>query len=368
MMDHVPSWAELRVEVSKLVKSQRRCYENVHEMLDHDIPLLDRKLAAVRNDHAFSTYRVVKPTKNMEIIENKEPTKKVEPIKNIETIRNIEPARDTGLTGINEPARNTVPARNTEPARNAESVRNTEPVGGTEFVGNTEPADFEGTVKNRGPKKKSKPFKNKETIKKDELFRIDTDELEHLKAPPMPLSQYLSINRPRTMINIHHRALSMHDKVQRRKLLATRVIDSFERLRLSSRNSSNIGYKSKQFQSRPPLPSSRGTFNTCNAPQFHVKCKISEDEMRRRTAKTYQKLPEVKEKQKKELTKIMKIENFKKQKEYAKKLLENRRHGRINYPLRTSYEDTSILSSQNDSINSMSGPTSADAYCSDPFY
>lgn len=172
----------------------------------------------------------------------------------------------------------------------------------------------------------------------------DLDNLEHLKPLPMPVSEYFKLNRPNLVQRADRRAMYVRQITERRKQNASsRLMTAFEQIRLSSKShsNSNNGYRdnrSKQM-SRNRL-----------APNYQIKYRLSEHEMKRLTAKTYKRLPEVKNKLREEVTKHSKVQNYKNRLEYGRKLLENRRQGIINYPLRSNgYDDRSITSSQYDS-------------------
>lgn len=89
--------------------------------------------------------------------------------------------------------------------------------------------------------------------------------------------------------------------------------------------------------------------------------------MKRLTAKIYKRLPEVKRRRREEVTNYTKVQNYKNRLEYGRKLLENRRQGIINYPLRSMSDDFSVTSSQEDfPMNGFAG--AEDASTSDPYY
>lgn len=188
---------------------------------------------------------------------------------------------------------------------------------------------------------------------------IDVDwmleDLEHIDSTKVPLSYYLNLRRPDIVMRADRRAMYLKRKAEKRKFTApTRTIDTLQLIH-SSRSSSNC----YQNRSHTRIPRSQSHI-------YSVKCKLSEQEMKKLTARTYQRLPEVKSKRNEEMSKYMKVQNYKNKLEYGRKLLENRRQGIINYPLRASYDDSSISSQD---IFSMNGYGRAgDALSTDPYY
>lgn len=163
--------------------------------------------------------------------------------------------------------------------------------------------------------------KDVETNKEDlSLTDSGIEELEHLKSLPLPLSTYLKMNRPDIVMNADRRVMYLQGKAERRKLLAPRrMVSSLDRIKLSPRSNDNL-------QSRDYV-----------APEYNVKDQFSEKEMKRLTAKTYRRLPEVRKKCREEITNHMKVQNYKNRLEYGRRLLENRKLGIINYSLKPMY-------------------------------
>lgn len=157
---------------------------------------------------------------------------------------------------------------------------------------------------------------------KEDLSLTDSgiEELEHLKSLPLPLSTYLKMNRPDVVMNADRRVMYLQEKAERRKLMAPRrMVSSLDRIKLSPRSNDHL-------QSRDYV-----------APEYNVKDQFSEKEMKRLTAKTYRRLPEVRKKCREEITNHMKVQNYKNRLEYGRRLLENRKLGIINYSLKPMY-------------------------------
>lgn len=172
------------------------------------------------------------------------------------------------------------------------------------------------------------------------------DELEHLRPLPMPLSHYLKANRPELVKAADRRVMYLKRKAERRRQIASsKSISARDILGPPSRASSNRGTSSL----RSSLRSSPRTISRDNvAPNYQVRYKLSEHEMKRLTARVYNRLPEVKRQRNEEVTKHMKVQNYKNKMEYGRKLLMNRKRGVINYPLRTNNDDS--ISSQEESL------------------
>lgn len=194
-------------------------------------------------------------------------------------------------------------------------------------------------------------FEKGKTMQRPKRFsKQDLEDLEHLRPLPMPLSEYLKLNRPGMVCRADQRVNYLKRRAEKRRQIASaRVINSFERARMLSRSSSTATNHRSSLRSSQSMRSfSRDSL----APEYQVKCKLSEQEMKRRTAKRYNQLPEVKKQRTAEVTKHMVIQNYKNKLEYGRKLLENRRHGIINYPLRSYHDDSSIMDSLDNSMTS----------------
>lgn len=164
------------------------------------------------------------------------------------------------------------------------------------------------------------------SLSSQESTSIDLNDNPHLKAPPLPLSEYLMRNRPEVVRRATNRALYVKTRADRRKFRnETKLINSFKCLRLASnhRPMQNNKYCN-------PKPTKSTNFNP---PAYNLRHQFSDSEMKKLTARTYKRLPEVKMRHKEEVTNQMRALNYKNKLEYARKLAENRKNGIINYPL-----------------------------------
>lgn len=275
-MSRVPTWAELRLDAIELAKLQRECYRDVHDMLDHDVPELDRKLSILSNK---------KQRKEIARVATKKPQQETKKVLSA-------PKKDIKLAPIN--------------------IR----------------------------------------------------DYEHLRPLPMPLSYYLKLNRPNMVRDADRRVLYLKKKAERRRALAAEeALSLLDQLRISSRTSSNK-------RSTSSLRSSMvRTVSRNSMPQgYQVKYNFSEHEMKRLTAKIYNRLPEVKKQRNQEVSKHRKLQNYKNKLDYGRKLVENRRRGIINYPLKTHFDESSVMSSQEDESLTNSFDRSADGNGYEQYY
>lgn len=319
-MARTPTWKELWLDAAELAKIQKQCFDDVHQLL-HSLPELDQKLEYLHCYGKQQFHHVVtkeiyaqhKQSRGQNLLDKSFSTDE------IHLLGKLYPGREP----FNMSHHHQQPEFTNEVER---SDKREEPY----YV---EISDF-------GQK-----------ARKVHKLSHQHKDLEHLKPLPMPLSEYLKLNRPDMVMRADRRAMYLKRKAERRKFNAsTRTINALEQMRLSR--------GSNYSQPHPRLPRSQSH-------TYSVKCKLSEQEMRRLTAKTYKRLPEVKSKRKEEVSNHMKVQNYKNKLEYGRKLLENRRHGIINYPLRASYDDNS-LSSQD--IFSMNGYGRAADAAPDPYY
>lgn len=404
-MARTPTWAQLRLDAARLAQLQKDCYRSVHHLLDTALPELDEKISLLNgrpsNYHQSNSIRT-------------------SPIKTTTATRSTIPKSQSShfpdrLTTMGKPQQN-------DP--HASSVRQRSPIFNNMIhmvpqenmpMHEDSVDDVDGppqpdvmivepiivreekkqknhcnkVIKNetaassqqqpqrllptclkqyRVPGRTHKKAKNDVILTDNHKSNEDEDEkfslnkLEHLKPLPLPLCEYYKRNRPHLLLRATKRALELRREADRRKYLAsTRILNSLEQVRISSRASSG------NINSRRQAPS-RDQFASL-VPQYRVKCKLSEHEMKRLTAKTYKRLPEVKRRRNEELSNHMKVQNYKNRLEYGRKLTQNRKHGIINYPLRSlEYTDTSMTSSQSDfSLNG--NERAADTFIRpDPYY
>lgn len=322
-MARLPTWTELRLEAVKLLQTQQECNQDVHHLLDRTIPELDRKLAQLNvrpseprviSTTTFQRTECKQPKVNKMVQQRVDPQPEVydhhDSIRNESDLVVVEPMRRTPTP---EPER-------MKPKHNYRE------------------------------KQQEKQHQHRHEIEqpKKKYTKEDLEDLEHLKPLPLTPSAYLRLNRPDMVKNADRRVMYLKKSAERRKFVAsTRTNNALDQIRLSSRNShNNLSIKS--------------TLSHDRSPNYQVKVKLSEREMKRLTAKNYNRLPEVKKQLNEEVTKLMKLQYNKNKREYGRKLLENRRNGVINYPLRPSYEQCSGLGSQDSSFASMSDDRSSD--------
>lgn len=156
----------------------------------------------------------------------------------------------------------------------------------------------------------------------------DISNLEHLKPLPRPLSDYFKESRPNQFYEFEARWNYLKRMVEKRieRKNATPRLDQILMLRHAKRRCNTNHIEPRNSQEHHV------------APNYFVKCKLSEYEMKQRTARIYHSLPEVKDQEKEKIKNYQKIQFYNNRKVYGKKLLENRRHGKINYPIRSKLE------------------------------
>lgn len=317
-MARVPTWAELRIDATKLAHAQKECYDDIHNLLDCCIPELDRKLATLTGKP--STFNVKPPKFHAK-----------------QTKFNARQAKINGKQSMLSEEPSTFFRESSTPIKDRPTpIR--EPSALIEDL-----PTFNATKQTR--------------IERD-FRKLNLEDLELVKelSLPLPLSEYLRLNKPKMVLQANIRATYIKERAARRKYMASlRNVNLFEQARLSSRRSKST----RNFL--------KSTSRENLAPIYKVKYKFSEQEMKQLTKKHYNRLPEVKKQHNEEVTKHMRVQNYKNKLEYGRKLLENRRRGIINYPLKTNHDDSSIMSSQCDSFTS-SYDRSADMYKSDSYF
>lgn len=349
-MARVPTWSELRQDALRIAQTQKECYHDVHDLLDNAIPELDRKLAQLLNkDYPHTTEptratttKTRTPEPAYDYIEPREiqrekaqsPTAQ-EACNAFATSANIDfNSMEVEYDGTRLTADSAIPVYN---SIGSSSLTDT---------GSYNDNDTESDCPITHNKVPSRPQKDRQKFD-DELI-----ELRRL-ALPMPISEYLKINRPGVVRRAESRTMYIRRRKTERKKASSsaRIITGFQRIRLSS---DNMSEKPKKILRNYAMPN------------YQVECKLSEHEMKRLTAKVYRRLPEVVRRKHDEVNNYLKIQNYKNKKEYGRKLLENRRHGIINYPLRIGYDNRSLDSGHDDSLSS--GERAADSLKSDPYY
>lgn len=333
-MTHVPDWTELYRDALTLSQTQRECYVDVHTLLDIAIPDLDRKLAELLN----KPY----PYPNVSKLPQK-PTYEYVGIKQAEQQRDSEPPRVDDNIDFNS-----LEVEHDDTWADVDSALPPhKPI--------SSPSLIDVDSYNERDTESDTIVVEEVTVKNRHGCQDPEDELLKLQrhALPMPISEYLKINRPTVVRRADCRRMYIRRrKHERRKASASsRIISGFQKIRISPQKS----------QEGP-----RRSLKSYTMPEYQVECKLSEHEMRRLTNKIYRRLPEVVRRKHDEINNYLRIQNYKNKKEYGRKLLENRRHGIINYPLRHNYDSRSLDSGHDDSLSS--GERAADSLKSDPYY
>jgi len=396
-MARVPTWTELRLDATKLIQNQKECNRSVHNLLDSAIPELDRKIS-ILNDHERRKIRPYNPLNGYQskklIGQSSKPAQKVARIPRDATYENIkghdrvkphmaqhydhkpdeddhhyEVIKDDAvidlerrLSSLNTKSPTTKKyeepsdkATDTvKPDLNTKTNSKKAEVFTIEFDKHEEKRKHVSIKAQRRPEERpsEKPGAALQTSRPRKIRNSDLEGLEHLKPPPLTPSEYLRLNRPEMVTNADRRVKRLKSSADKRKSIsASKTINALEQIRLASRSSSNYRSQKSSLRSVPSRDSM--------APTYMAKDKLSEKEMKRLTAKIYNRLPEVKKQRTEQLKKHVQVQNYKNKLEYGRKLLENRRHGVINYPLRTHYDDTSLVGSQDTSMTS-SGDRSSD--------
>lgn len=358
IMARVPTWTELRLDAARLNQLQKQCYLCVHKLLDVDIPELDNKILSLNNGSKDRVPKIEERNEEKEFTRDKEV-----PIQIIET-QEKERLSQEKVRSYQEQARLNqererlnqqiekdkwnqrreeerlhlqIEEERWNKKREAdrlhlqrEEERWNRQIEEERWNRQKEEERWnrqkeeERLEQQREKEKVNLPIKKVNHLREKVIHSQEEqeEELEHLKSLPLPLSYYLRRNRPELVMRAENRLCYIKNKSERRKELAsTRIINSLEQIRLSSRSSSS----SNQLVTKRDYL----------APKYQVECMLSEHEMKRLTAKTYKRLPEVKKRQREEISNHMKVQNYKNKMEYGRRLLENRRHGIINYPLRS---------------------------------
>lgn len=358
-MARIPSWTELCMIVDELSRTQKECYDSVHRLLDPGIPDLDRKIR----------YLVSKPN---EI-----------PVTSTNSVVVVEPTRPNHVT----------PTRPKAPAITKVTINDTAPLA-TNIIKKTiatQPAPIVETIPmptatNPPVTKKSHAISQINTlaahVEKNIIpvktrthrangttkngmtngHKMSIKDLEHLRAPRLPLSEYLRKNRPDILLNVEARSSYIRKISEERKSQrAYRILSSLERIRISSRTRKSSHRNQYQRIDQRPMRAMKNL----DAPDYCVRHKQSEREMKQLTLRNYKRLPEVKKQKLEEVNKHLKEQYYKNRQLYGRMLLNNFKNGIINYPLRASYDDRSITSSQSE----YSVSRSAETACSlDPYY
>lgn len=345
-MARVPTWTELRMDATKLAQLQSECYQSVRDMIDKTIPEIDRKLELL-NGGMHDSRQLHKSKPNLYETCNSQQLSKSKP--NLyETCSNLQ--QDNLKPN---PYETCISQQLTKSKQNFHETCSSQHFAkpGLYETGDQTTKLKSSLCETFGSRRLAKSKSNFFEPGGDQQLtrsKPNLDELEHLKPLPMPLSHYLRMNRPELVRAAERRVMYIRKKAERRKQFASsRTINALDMIRSSSRTISNKGTSSLRSSLRS---STRTVSRESVAPDYQVRYKLSEHEMRRLTARVYNRLPEVTRQRKEEVTKHMKVQNYKNKMEYGRKLLLNRRQGVINYPLRTNNDDSSIISSQEESL------------------
>lgn len=334
----VPSWEELRLDATKLTKMQRECYRGVHDMLDDDIAELDRKLSLLSsNNQSPSQSNNNNMNQDNNYYDNQRPIQEHKAYKVGNNSKKHAEQQQQQLPKMDD----------VDEFKLYEEIQE-QTIPMTVFE---KPKSI--LVKREEPSKPHIEPTQRPSARDNQYmtWRYNIDHYEHLKPPPMPLSYYLQLNRPELVREADRRVSYLKKKAERRKLLASeRTINALDQIRISSRQSNgSVNTRSQRpssTRSSIPRSISRDSFN----PNCPVKYNFSEYEMKRLTARIYNRLPEVKKQRNQEVTKHLKVQNYKNKLEYGRKLLVNRRRGIINYPLKVNYDESSTMSSREESL------------------
>lgn len=357
----VPSWAELIYEATKLTREQEKCCQSTYQLLTSGLPELDRKIMILRGetqmpDPVYDQYPTDELVNNFHdeqdftlsrtcalIDETFEPTRVEEA--SIDAHISAEPEKRESIPILSKPKI----ILKEKQANNTKNVPN--------------------NLKSHDNKKTStrdlRQHNFKKTLSKDlkhhdykKAYNRDLKRLEQL-ALPVPLSEYYKLNRPELFFRAISRINYLKRRAEkRRRYESVKIVNSLERMRLSSKRTTN---------KHPSLWKRVQREQNFEAHEYYVKRNFTEKQMREMTNKIYRSLPEVTEKKIKEDRNHMKVVNYKNRLQYGRRLHENQKHGKINYPIIAASDDISTDSGQ-DEYNSSEFGRAADTYQADSLY
>lgn len=292
----VPSWREIRLELQLVELQQQRLDNSIRECLSKRIPELNRKLAILKEC-------------------NKEKERIISPNSSISEI-----------------------LKESTPLASPSPITSSSPVS---YVSEYQPF-FHNIMPSNGP-----------------FCSLDK-----------PLNQLFKENNPRAYSKLNERSNYIKTKINRREKLRKAMLEraklgkclrSFKQMSTQDRKPIRklfSDYEIANTRSRIPrsfsMTSSKqngfkqdGMFSTVvnhmsresrskpiELGPIDVKFRFTEKEMRKQTARIYNKLPEVQAKKEQEETKHIYSYNYKMGQEYSKKLKDNLKyHGQINYPI-----------------------------------
>lgn len=358
-MDHrIPSWFELIREAKKLAIAQKECFKSVHELLSTRIEELDKKII-ILNCRIPSvdllpevTYETIPEAR--EPLPN--PSISPEPL---DSCYSLEPELTFDIPDLACPSPIYKAKKSISTSKFLESQNTHNKSAVTINPHESElyepisdiPKEDHATISKISPMTKSKSWSNPHRTQ----TKVEApQDYEHLKQLPLPLSEYLKMNRPEFVYKANCRVEYLRGKAEmRRKLASTNIISSFNKIRLDTKKERSIPKSSKAPKDYNIIPH-----------DYQVKQNFTEREMKRQTNRIYKSLPEVKKKYKEEFMSHLRVKNYKNRLEYGRKLQENRRKGIINYPIRAASDDVSICSTQ-DEYPSSEFEKAADMYQTD---
>ena len=373
-MARVPTWTELRIEASNLTRLQNECNRSAHDLLYNAIPELDKKLIALKSNK-LPVRQSPPKVSSTEIIARKEPPKQHSRTKpDVVPEATIEPKQ--GSQRQNAPTSRETVAKSRQTTRKKYHKPNMEetPNPMVETIPKTasNPESLHLAESKTSSKFTTRATEPSNKLPRRKYSKSDLEGLEHLKPLPLTPSDYLKLKRPDLVYKADRRVMHLKKCTERRKILASEKrrnaleqIDQAPKTTLirakNVHHQDRPGSKAETNNNRPSGRSSirssmsRDSLNPSSLGVF----RLTEREMKRRTASVYNKLPEVKQQRTEETKKFNRAQLYKDKLEYGRTLNENRRHGIINYPLMSNYDQRSLVGSQDDSLIS-SGDRSSD--------
>lgn len=369
-MARVPTWTELRLDAIKLANLQNDCYNEIHNSLDNKLPELDRKILSLNADQLLDTTlippRRLVPQNIPEFVYDIRPRSPELPFEEFDFVPsyvNIPPSKSSEFDKfMHEPIKTTKPYHSTvidisyskkrdkpQPEDDLPVPKPTKHKSNHRNIVRSRTVD-ENLSNSKTINSNTNGFSKKSLRVQRNNKDFEINRFEHLRPNPMPLNEYLRQNRPEFISRANGRVLYMRKRAEMRKYIASsKIITALEQIRLSAKNSRSSLYGNHVEPSRQPV-------RDYITPDYNVKCKLSEYEMKRLTARVYKRLPEVKKRRQEEVKNYMKVQNIKNKSEYVRKMFENRKQGIINYPIINypNYDDGSITSSQ-DKFSSLNG-------------
>lgn len=330
-MDHsVPSWSELLRDATNLARKQRECYRDVHHLLDTAIPELDKKIESCILEDS-----VTKCSSDQPIFSDRHGGNNYTSTPNVKS--------DSAKRSNQQQPSTRTKCVTIEPNPSIISER----------ISPSMQTPFESDIlidyhqdnpvleESLNPSSSHDSMCSFRVLADNDKERYDIDDLEHLKPLPMPLMDYFRMNRPELMARAHYRAQHMKQKSERRKINASSLFAN----QLAAMKSTERKKRNKPLNKPTKTRVKDQTY--IHYPNT-IKYNFTEKEIRQQTNKRYQSLPEVRKKVDEEINNYKKLQNYRNKIQYGRKLLQNRRQGKINYPLIATSDDVSLSSYQED--------------------